>query len=75
VSHWGGRYIWQLADADELVTCWKTTPKSDPTREELKLLQAFTARYGKRPFANLHKGNPLGCNVVFARLLSSMPLA
>ena len=53
VAHWGGRYIWQLADADELVICWKTTPRSDPALEEQKLIRAFTARYGKRPFANL----------------------
>ena len=53
VAHWGGRYIWQLADADELVICWKTTPRSDPALEEKKLIRAFAARYCKRPFANL----------------------
>jgi hypothetical protein len=52
VAHWGGRYIWQLADAHELIVCWKPT-MDNPRDEERKLLAAFEARYGRLPFANV----------------------
>lgn len=52
VGHWGGRYIWQLADADHLLVCWKPT-KEDPRAVEAGYIQEFTSHYGCRPFANL----------------------
>ncbi len=55
VGHWGGRYIWQLKDASELIVCWKPTETPEIAREtEYKLIQKFKKEHnGKRPFANL----------------------
>lgn len=53
VGHWGGRYIWQLSLAEELIVCWKTTPEHEPSDVENYLIEYFKEQYGKRPFANL----------------------
>lgn len=53
VGHWGGRYIWQLADANLLQVCWKATPDDDPIEIEQCMIEEFLKHYGKRPFANL----------------------
>lgn len=54
IGHWGGRYIWQLADSRDLVACWKTLTYDDPRKVELKIITYFKAIFGdKRPFANL----------------------
>jgi len=53
VGHWGGRYIWQLRNSNELVVCWKELPEDDPRTVEADLIKKFITRYGKRPFANL----------------------
>lgn len=52
VGHWGGRYIWQLEDADQLLFCWKAY--ADAEQLEKALIAAFKKCHdGKRPFANL----------------------
>lgn len=52
VGHWGGRYIWQLEDADQLLFCWKAY--ADAEQLEKALIAAFKECHdGKRPFANL----------------------
>lgn len=53
IGHWGGRYLWQLADSDNLLIAWKTTSTTDPRADEIKMLEEFVSRHGKLPFANL----------------------
>ena len=53
IGHWGGRYIWQLKNAQNLIVCWKPT-KDDSRLVEHELIQNFKQNHnGKRPFANL----------------------
>lgn len=53
VGHYGGRYIWQLADHQELLFCWKPLTDKEPEEYEQELIDAFRNIYGERPFANL----------------------
>jgi hypothetical protein len=53
VGHWGGRFIWQLADCDDLIVCWQVTDGIEPEARERDLIRAFSGAYGRRPFANL----------------------
>lgn len=54
IGHWGGRYIWQLSDSQDLVICWKTLTDNEPREVEHQMIADFkTAHGGKRPFANL----------------------
>jgi len=55
IGHWGGRYIWQLADAQDLIVCWLPLPHGLPSETETQLIQQFRNKYGTRPFANLAK--------------------
>jgi hypothetical protein len=56
IGHWGGRYIWQLADSAELIAGWKVTPGCDPEAVETALLAEFVAAHGQLPFANRKTG-------------------
>lgn len=52
VGHYGGRYIWQLEDASELIVCWKQVD-GDAEGVEKQMISDFKKVYGKYPFANL----------------------
>ena len=52
VGHWGGRLVWQLADSDKLLVCWKQTD-SDPRQVEKDMIKEFRDQYGAWPYANL----------------------
>lgn len=55
VGHRGGRLIWQLADANELLVAWHEIAWEEAARGyERRLLSAFAEQHdGRRPFANL----------------------
>lgn len=54
VGHWGGRYIWQIANSKELVVCWKPLDDAEPREIEHLMIEEFkAAHHGLRPFANL----------------------
>ncbi len=55
IGHWGGRFIWQLADADDLIICWKVLEDIIPRNYEKAFLERFYEANGKLPFANLRK--------------------
>lgn len=52
VGHYGGRYIWQIADADKLVVCWKEFEEA--REKEKEMISCFKEKHnGMFPFANL----------------------
>jgi hypothetical protein len=51
-GHWGGRYIWQLADAESLLIAWAQTPTGEPRALDERLLAEFASAHGRPPFAN-----------------------
>lgn len=53
VPHWGGRYIWQLADAKSLRIFWKETAENPRVVEQAMISEFMLLHGGKRPFANL----------------------
>ena len=54
IGHRGGRFIWQLVGARNLIVCWRVTENAGEV--ESRLLKRFETRYGRLPFANLKKG-------------------
>jgi hypothetical protein len=53
VGAFGGRMVWQLADAEELEVGWKAcAPDQSPRTDEAALLARFVATFGRSPFAN-----------------------
>lgn len=52
-SHTGGRAVWQLDEADQLVVCWAVTEPELGRLVEARWIAEFARRFGQRPFANL----------------------
>ncbi|AVV42966.1 hypothetical protein C6376_17650 [Streptomyces sp. P3] len=53
-GHWGGRYIWQLADSDALLVAWRPMAEDDAGEAEQDLIDEFKELHGGAlPFANL----------------------
>jgi hypothetical protein len=55
VGHWGGRYVWQLAESGGLLVAWHVISWDEVARDyEKRLLAHFCQLHGgRRPFANL----------------------
>jgi hypothetical protein len=53
VGHWGGRYVWHLADSEGLVVAWMPTSAALAPEQRRSLVAEFVELYGRRPFANM----------------------
>ncbi|MYS11849.1 hypothetical protein GTW71_36715 [Streptomyces sp. SID6041] len=57
-GHWGGRYIWQLADSDALLVAWRPMTEEDAGEAEQDLIDEFRELHGGAlPFANLRNNS------------------
>lgn len=53
IGHWGGRYLWQIKDSDQLLVAWQES--CDPPTREAELVEQFVTAWGARPFANRNR--------------------
>jgi hypothetical protein len=51
-GHWGGRFIWQLADSGNLAVAWRIELHRSPREVERELIAQFEVEHQRRPFAN-----------------------
>ena len=53
VAHRGGRLIWQLEEASDLLVAWRLVRRGfSPKTDEDDMIARFREAYGKPPFAN-----------------------
>ncbi|MFA5131262.1 MAG: hypothetical protein WC467_02445 [Patescibacteria group bacterium] len=65
IAHYGGRYIWQIANPGDMGVYWKED--DEPSETERKLLKYFKHGHeGKLPFANLIGGNVTGISKIIS---------
>jgi len=55
VSHWGGRFIWQLRNTEELLIGYVVLANGNHVSYERLLLNEYYNKHRKLPFANLTK--------------------
>jgi hypothetical protein len=55
IGHWGGRFIWQLADSAKLLVAWMTCASEETAAMmESRLVRRFKGEHdGRLPFANI----------------------
>ena len=56
IGHWGGRFIWQLKNSDSFLVAYRPLVEDNPVDVETRMLENFSRKYGKLPFANLSTG-------------------
>lgn len=55
-AHRGGKAIWQLENASDLLVCWRAELNEDPRHVETQLIQEFKQQHNRKcPFANRAK--------------------
>lgn len=55
VGHWGGRYIWQLSNSQNLRIAWLPVSDRSAAAVESELLKEFFDAHAQLPFANLRR--------------------
>lgn len=55
VGHWGGRYLWQLSNAQKLRIAWLPVDGTTARAVESAYFEEFFTLYGQLPFANLRR--------------------
>jgi hypothetical protein len=55
VGHWGGRYIWQLSNSQDLRIAWLPVTDRSAAEVESELLSEYFHAHAQLPFANLRR--------------------
>ena len=52
-NHYGGKLVWQIGDADQLLIAWKLLPEGTSEAVESGLILGFKETRGIQPYANV----------------------